>query len=252
MNKIVNQAIIPHKPKDSNKKLRKWILPTLLVVLCALSIPVCIILIKDTIRIGASSLQDNYITYYSSEKKETYQKIYDAFFTKAEEEYHVSNKVSISIGEIKELNKLEVLRVSDVEYIIEDKQDNASNIISWLEVPGEGVFVVDLAAGEYIVDNEREFIHVRIPYPELANIMIDYENVEKILFKNDIFDDSYSIGEELAEQQLNKANMLIKKEFISNQYFYSTAQDAARSTIINLVKQMNPNVPNIKVEVEFY
>lgn len=60
----------------------------------------------------------------------------------AEEKYHVSNRVSIYIGNLQEEQKLEVLKVNDVEFIIENKEDNKENIISWLEVPGKGLLLL--------------------------------------------------------------------------------------------------------------
>ena len=162
------------------------------------------------------------------------------------------NRVSIYIGNLQEEQKLEVLKVNDVEFIIENKEDNKENIISWLEVPGEGTFVVDLKAGEYIVDEERASVLVRVPYPELTNVKIDYANVQKILFQNDIFNDSIKIGEELAKNQLDKADALIRKEFASNENFYLNAQQAARHTIEGMVKQLNPDVSGLTVDVEFY
>ena len=122
-------------------------------------------------------------------------------------------------------------------------------------MPGEGVFVVDMAAGEYIVDNERRYVHIRVPYPELTNIYIDYENVKSLLFKNGIFfynNEDYDTGEELAKKQLDIASVLIKKEFISNQKFYLSAQDAAKTSIEALVRQLNFDVEDLSVEVEFY
>lgn len=35
---------------------------------------------------------------------------------------------------------------------------------------------------KYIVDEERANVLVRVPYPELVNVQIDYENVRKLLF----------------------------------------------------------------------
>ena len=55
---------------------------------------------------------------------------------------------------------------------------------------------------------------------------------------------SYKVGEELAHQQLGAAELLIRKEFASNQYFYLSAQEAVRTTIQCLVRQMNPGVEN--------
>lgn len=157
-----------------------------------------------------------------------------------------------NIKDIENTTGFEVLEVSDTEYIISDKEDNGNGITSWLEVPGQGTYIVNLQAAEFIVDNEREYVLVRAPYPEITNISIDYGNVKKLQFINNIFNDSYSVGEDLARSQLNSADLLIKKEFASNQHFYLSAQEAAVSSIQCLVKQLNPKLPDMTVDVEFY
>lgn len=215
------------------------------------AVAISIWLINGSIHVGAQALQENYQTAYNAEKDNTYQSFYDRYFAKAEEAYHVSNEVAISISDLQKKNDLEVLQVSDVEYIIEDKQDNRKGITAWLEVPGEGTYVVNLQAAEFIVDNARGHVLVRLPYPELTNISIDYANVKKLMFKNDLLNESYSIGEELARKQLNSADALIKKELAANQYFYKSAQNAAESMIKGLVKKLNPALDNLQVEVEF-
>lgn len=147
---------------------------------------------------------------------------------------------------------LEVLNVSDIEFIVQDKERSNGNITSWLEVPGEGTYVVNLQEAEFIIDNERMHVLVRVPEPELTNVRILYGKVDKILFKDDMFNGSYREGEELAMKQLNEADLLIKKEFAMNQNYYISAQNAARSTIECLVYKMNPGMDNLTVEVEFY
>ena len=211
-----------------------------------------IFLLKSVIDSGASALMDSYRESYESEKNTVFQSWYDRFFNKAEKEYHVSNRVAISIGEVRETAKLEVLKVSDTEYIIEQKDDNGSGITAWLEVPGEGTFVVDLQNAEFIIDDERAHVLVKAPKPELTNIAIDYANVEKLFFRNDGFNDSIRIGEDLARKQLSEADLLIKKEFMSNQHFYQSAQNAGRSAIEYLVRQFNPDLPDLTVEVEYF
>ena len=203
-------------------------------------------------RIGVSALKKSYKTTFEKEKEAAYNAQYEKYFKQAEKAYHVSNRVNISIEGLKETANLEVLEVSDTEYIISDKEDNGNGITSWLEVPGQGTYIVNLQAAEFIVDNEREYVLIRAPYPEITNISIDYGNVKKLLFKNNIFNDSYSVGEDLARSQLNSADLLIKKEFASNQHFYLSAQEAAVSSIQCLVKQLNPKLPDMTVDVEFY
>ena len=239
-------------PGFKKPKLKKGMSTTILIVLMLMMAGLTVYLATGIVGTGAEALANSYNAAYASEKNAAYQAQYDKYFDRAESKYHVSNRVAITIGDLKEIAKLEVLKVSDVEYIIEEGATNSNGITSWLEVPGQGTYVVDLQAAEFIVDDERAYVKVRAPYPELTNISIDYANVQKLFFKNDILNDSYKVGEELAQRQLNSADMLIKKEFASNQRFYLSAQEAAVSTIQCLVKQLNPQNTDMTVEVEFY
>lgn len=258
MNEIVNveKENIAQKPekKKFRFQIKKDMEPTIAITVSILMVFAIVFLFWNSVSKGAEALAGSYANAYNEQRNVTYRQKYNTYKNSAEQKFHVSNRVSIYVGNLKEEEKLEVLKVNDVEFIIEDKDDNTDNVISWLEVPGEGTFVVDLKAGEYVVDNERAHVLVRVPYPELTNITIDYANVQKILFKDNkgIFNGSYSKGEDLARQQLSEAELLIKKEFTSNQNFYLNAQKAAISTIETLVKQLNPEVENLVVDVEFY
>lgn len=233
-------------------KLKKGSGTIIAIVLLLIMGAVTVYLANGIIGAGASALFDSYNSAYASERDAAYQAQYEKYYERAEQEYHVSNRVSVSIGDLRETAALEVLTVSDVEYIVEEGSTNSNGITSWLEVPGQGTYIVDLQAAEFIVDDERGYVLVRAPYPELTNITINYANVQKLFFKNDLLNDSYKVGEELARKQLGSADMLIKKEFASNQHFYLSAQEAARSTIQCLVKQLNPELPDLDVDVEFY
>lgn len=233
-------------------KMKKGSGTTFAIALFLVMGGITIYLVNGIVGAGSAALLDSYNSAYASERGAAYQARYEKYYERAEQKYHVSNTVSISIGDLKDTAKLEVLKVSDVEYIVEESNNNSNGITSWLEVPGEGTYVVNLEAAEFIVDSERAYVLVRAPFPELTNIKIDYANVQKLFFKNDLLNDSYKVGEDLARKQLGSADMLIKKEFTSNQYFYHSAQDAAISTIQCLVKQLNPKAPNLAVEVEFH
>lgn len=225
---------------------------TIAIVLLLIMGVVTVFLAKGIIGAGASALFNSYNNAYTSEREAASQAQYNKYYARAKQEYHVRNRATISIGDLRETAALEVLTVSDVEYVIEDSSSNSNGITSWLEVPGQGIYIVNLQAAEFIVDNERAYVLVRAPYPELTNIAINYANVQKLFFKNDLLNDSYKVGEDLARKQLGAADALIKKEFASNQHFYLSAQEAARSTIQCLVKQFNPEVTDLTVEVEFY
>lgn len=214
---------------------------------------VIIFAFQNIVSKGAAALSTGYSAAFDSEKESAYQMLYQKYYQEAESKYHVANRTSIHIENIKETNKLEVLRVSDVEFIIEDSGANKDKITSWLEVPGEGTYVVDLSLAEFIIDNERSYVLVRLPYPELTNITIDYSNVKPLLFeKQGISNGDFKAGEALADKQLREADVMIKKEFASNERFYLNAQDAARSSIQFLIHQMNPDIDGLTIEVKFY
>lgn len=247
-----SKEIQKENEKVSNRKSKGGSSTIIMIAVLVGMVAITLILVNGIIGAGAEALANSYNAAYESERDSAYQEQYDKYFDRAEDDYHVSNRVSITIGDLKDIAKLEVLTVSDVEYIIDEGVNNSNGITSWLEVPGQGTYVVDLQAAEFLTDDERAYVKVRVPYPELTNITIDYANVKKMFFKNDILNDSYKVGEELAQRQLNSADMLIKKEFASNERFYLSAQEAAVSTIQCLVKQLNPQNADMTVEVEFY
>ena len=109
--------------------------------------------------------------------------------------------------------------------------------------------MVDLKAAEFITDNANHYVLVRIPYPELTNVTIT--DTTKRWFRDDLANGSYSEGVDLALKQRNEASLQIQKALMSNQYIYENAQDVAVSLLINLVKQFNPDIPDLVVEVEF-
>lgn len=219
------------------------------IVLFVVLLAVCLFLLKDSVSVGSEALANSYSVAYASEKDAAYQEFYQSAYDWAEAKYHVSNNMAIAIDGFEETEKLEVLKANHVEFITEDRDDNSGNVTAWLEVTGEGTFVVDLKAAEFIVDNEHRYVLVRVPYPELTNVSIT--NTKKCWFKDDLANGSYSQGVELALKQRNEASLQIQKSLMSNQYIYSNAQTVASSIIINLVKQLNPDIPDMTVEVEF-
>lgn len=241
-------------PKKSTRKKTSDTQKTSLTITLSLIIIVVmaagsLFLIKNSIGIGASALMNSYNAAYGSERDDAYQKLYQSAYDRAEKNYHVSNTVVISIGNLEESQKLEVLKANDVEFITEDRDNNSGNVTAWLEVEGEGTFVVDLQAAEFIIDNERQYVLVRIPNPELTNITIT--KTTRRLFADDWANGSYSEGVDLALKQRNEASLQIQKALLSNQYIFSSAKDVAKSMIQNLVKQFNPDISNLQVDVEF-
>ena len=195
---------------------------------------------------------------FESEKKAAEEEVYHGFYEQGyragETEYHVKNRAVITLGNIRETAVLEVLSVSDIVYIIQDPELKNGATLSWLQVPGTGVFTVNLAAGEFLADDVRSRVYVRLPRPELlpANISIDHANVKVLRFTSSALLSSVREGEQLAGKQLNEARTRITEDISSNLQFYEFAEDSARSLLENLIRQVNPDIPELKVEIEFY
>lgn len=236
------------KTHDNGWLIWSVILSVILVIICVASIFV----IKRSVILGVSAAKDRFSDVYSSARTDTYQDFWDTAYRISEASHHVKNDVAISIGAVKEKSNLEVLKVSDAVYIVTDAKDTKSKTTSWLKVNGTGVFTVNLTAAEYLVDNSRRYILVRIPMPILDSISID--SFEPLLFNEKKWNRNNSVknGEDLAQEQLREARQEIQNDFLKNQDYTTYAKNSAKSMIPALIKGLNPDIPDLQVEVEFY
>lgn len=265
-----NEQIVEEFPVKSKKKKfdgmshKQFILGTLAILTVLLCL--CTYLILDTFTVGTEAAIDSFSITKDEAAREVYQFFYDKSFDLAEKTHHVSNNVSITIGELREEQKLEVLKVSDVSYETSEPKDQGwfdtlvesvvgvfdAEVISWLEVPGNGVFSVNLQAGEFIVDEEHQYVLIRVPSPELTEFSIDYENVELLLFeKGGMFKNSAKYGVDKAIEQLQSAELTMMQKVNNNQEFYKRARESTEKMLVNLVKQLNPQFPSLDVKIEF-
>lgn len=180
-------------------------------------------------------------------REDTYKQFYSKGFEIGESRNHVSNIGSISIDNIKEKSDLEVLTLRDVVFICTDEDKKV-----WVQATGTGIFTVNLNAGEFIVDNNRHYVYIRIPQPELIPDSINVDKVENLLFEHNMFHGSISEGVHLAQKIRSDAKAKIVEDFTSNQDYYNMAKEAAVSIITDMVYALNSNVDDICVNVEFY
>lgn len=78
----------------------------------------------------------------------------------------------------------------------------------------------------------------------------DYE-YETYLFEEGIFNGSISDGVDLAMNDLKKAQNQLHTKLALSQTYYDSAEKSAETIITQLVKNLNPEVMELKVEVEF-
>ena len=142
-----------------------------------------------------------------------------------------------------------MLKVSDVEYVIESKDDNDNGIDVWMEFYGDGVYAVDMKASEFIIDSDRQYVLVRVPRPELTNCRITQAN--QLFWRNGVFDRSVSVGTDLAVEMRNAGYSKLNNYMKSNAQFYKSAKSSAQTVIADLVKGLNSELADLVVEVEF-
>lgn len=229
-----------------------WIIFIIILAVWGLFIVLCFSRYKDGLNIAKNELKDN----YSISKDKYIDKTYDEFYSKsyvvAESNNHVKNEASIVINSVRELSSLEVLEVWDVQYVIRNKDSNEEKIETWLEVPGKGVFTVDLLASEFIVDQERKYVKIRIPVPQLTDCTVDYDNIRLLLAKNDLLNESIRDGTKYAEKDVAEGLSMIKNNILSNKQFIQSSKESAVLTLKNIVKSVNKDIPDLKIDIEFF
>ena len=244
------------EPKDLAVKraLRRQASDLLCIFIAVLLVILAAGLIMFGVGNGSKAVRQAFEAEKAAAEETVYHAYYEQGYQLAEAEYHVKNRAMISLGNIRETAVLEVLSISDIAFMIEDPTAENKNIQSWLEVPGTGVFTVNLAAGELLADDERMMVYVRLPKPELLpmNISIDHANVKVLRFSSNALLSSVSEGEQLAGKQLNEARTKILEDIGSNVQYYECAENSARLLLENWIRAVNSGIPELKVEIEFY
>lgn len=227
----------------------------ILAVVLAILLCVCVYLVIDTISIGTKAVNDAYDEAKSNAISDTYNAFYERSYTDSEKAHHVKNVAAISVGNLREVQKLEVLKVYDVVYNSKEVENDklfSADIDAWLEVPGYGVFTVNLHASEFIIDDERQYVLVRVPVPELSTFDIDDAGVAMLHYtENNGFTEQPKAGVDLAEQQYKEAYIEMQERIRGEQEYVNKAKNATKNVLKTLVTQLNPQLPELVVEIEF-
>ena len=135
--KAIAEKATPKKPQPKKLKIKKGTGTVICIVLMIVMAAAALMLFQSVVFNGAEALKDGYSAAYEAERESAYQALYQKYYDSAESAHHVSNRASIYIGNIRETEKLEVLKVSDVEFIVEDSGNNSGNITSCPPVPAK-------------------------------------------------------------------------------------------------------------------
>ncbi len=253
-----NEVIKKKKTSETTPKKKKnswgkkfFSLSNVCIILAVLFLVIIGVVISSTIRKGAASAKEAYEDARDTASAEAYNRFYETAFDSAERDYHVANRVAIEVGSIKEEAQLEVLCVNDVEYVIESKNDTPNGEEVWMEFQGKGLFTVNMKASEFVIDSDRQYVLVRVPRPELTKI--DITQAKQLFWRGGTFlrNGSISDGTDLAIEMRKAGQTKLQNYMKSNPQFYKSAKGSAQVIIEELVKGLNPELPNLTVEVEF-
>lgn len=217
----------------------------IVLIICSL------ILINIAFKSGASAFNDG----YEEQKTKTHDSIYDYFKEKAKQKYLVSNKATIKLGNIREESNLEVLKVIESAWIIQNDEQKQQGVTRWVKYVGEGIFTVDLTESEFLVNDNKHYVLIRIPEPAMTEFGILSENTEPLLYAHKKFldDGSYKEGADLSIDFHKRAESTIEDNINNNQNYLSQAKEAAIEQLTKLVKLLNPSkeMADLIVEIEF-
>lgn len=92
---------------------------------------------------------------------------------------------------------------------------------------------------------------MRIPKPVLSNCTVS--DTGKQFFKNTALfkNGSISDGVRLSQKQRSEGRSKLEESLKQNRDFYIAASDSAKTLLESLVREWNPNIPDLKVDVEF-
>lgn len=234
---------------DDIKKIHKDY-GTYLMPICALIVIIVALLgfylVRGSIKTAAESVSND----FEKAKNEQYSEVFDEAWQKAYNKNRLSQEISIFIGDIQEISKLEVLKVSEQSYTIQDKETKNAGITYWTKNTVFGIYTVDLSIAEFIVDNKNNYILVRIPEPSLT-VSPSGQYETKLYRKTTLSDGNNEEGSELAKKQLKAGEAALKKKIETNQSYKIKAKESAEEIIKNFIYVLNPDNDSLTIEIEY-
>lgn len=186
---------------------------------------------------------------YQTSKESQTPLTYEQFYLAALEQYKTKNDLTTAVSADYGTGKLEVMKICDSVCIPQSASEDEDSSLT-LVIPFNGVYTIDLQLAEFITDQERSIVTVRVPYPEVSDFKVEYENAR-------LLDDSgitVTIGKmttpELARGEFEGKNIDLREQITENKIFTENAAETARQKIISTIMALNP-YEEVTVEVEF-
>lgn len=252
----------------------KNIVPTIIALAAGVFLIISVIIsvsnFRDRNAKKLEGFQETYGGAYAQAHDNVYNGFYDAAYADSEKRHHISNEVLISVGDLRKNAELEVLEVvaSDIkEYTFDNEFSGAARVVSafigkeiqaegvaWLEGMCGGVFSVDLNAAEIVIDDENKYVLVRIPSPtlEFTTTSFEVKHLSNGTVNDNIFNGSTKFGLEEAMNDTADMTAHLHDVLNENHSYREIARSSAQTMIINMIKSVNPDIPDLEVEVKFF
>lgn len=254
----------PKGPEPDSEEIKEHILlqflnPSVLrYLICFLGL---ILLAFCTFILG---IQGTYHSAKDTAKQETEESFYNAVFELSESAHHLSNDITIQIQGITEIRNLEVLNVFLTDYQVWPEQETSGGVLdivvdpligdaeAWIRFDGIGIFTVSLQNADFILDEQRKSVLVRVPSPVMERVLIQQDEDDVLYTSNaGLFNNASDTGQQLVLSLTQKAQQDMTAKARSNPEYYAQAKASAEKTITQLIKNLNPDLPDLTVEVEF-
>lgn len=242
------EDVIKKKSKKSHKQAKSKKTTLIMVAITVLLFLLCIILLVISFTIKTDATRTAYINTKTEFENAAYEEMGKTLYNLGEQRYHTSNKIGISIDGIKKVYSLETLEVTEIDYYIHSGDKDIKSE-AWYKIIGTGVFTINMSLAEIIVDEERNYILIRVPEPTINSDDFNV-TVQEFHFEANIFEGVAS-GEGIAEKAEKEGYKNIKAKILSNQDYFNCAKNSAESQLIDLAKKCNPNL-DVEVAVEFF
>lgn len=237
-----NQVIVGSM-HDHRKLYSEIFLGILIVVL--------VIVIFNLLSAMVKRFSDGYSKDFQDAKAQASTEAYNIAYNNAREKFKITNTVEINIGNLRDEQKLEVYEVNASS--LQQSEDKEAIVL----FNGSSVFTVDMRSAEYLVDNAHQKVTIRIPKPEVSQKVLstDYE----IVYLKDkgfigrivdnLTDSAVGVGEDKALAMTKSASEDMRTKIVNNQEYYAQAVTSAKNFLSDSVKALNPDIPNLQVEI---
>ncbi len=241
--------------KKAAKKNSGTVIKSIAALISILCIAGSIFLLMKFSEKAKKACDESFKIAYEKTKEDTYNDYKKLTYDYWEKNNHVSNRATLSIGNIKEENNLEVLSVSESWVKISEPDKDNDKTTRWVEFNATGLYTVDMSASEFIVDDYNNYIIVKLKTPQLSHISLD-SNSKAYLFKykKGFFElnGDYDSGVKMMLNDRSEALDKLTEQLESNDANLARAKKSTENLIRTFLKNVNPEMElkdsNIRIQ----